>query len=172
MLWWYLSPARHFYSDWLWPYCVPWNHAPVGGQNMLKSCQCSLWMTLPGINRRENMNNCYFHCNFIVCFQYFSTHLLTRSMYLFSLKFQPTLNELKFPDHLLKSLHMTSTLLFYQIEPYKKGPFLVLPSSIARNSSAPKAKIIFQIHRGILEGCTNRARPSRPSLKNCQNGTF
>ena len=21
MLWWYLSPARHFYSDWLWPYC-------------------------------------------------------------------------------------------------------------------------------------------------------
>ena len=64
------------------------------------------------------------------------------------------------------------TLLFYQIEPYKKGPFLVLPSSIARNSSTPNAKIIFQIHRGILEGCTNRARPSRPSLKNCQNGTF
>ena len=23
MLWWYFSPARHFYSDWLWPYCVP-----------------------------------------------------------------------------------------------------------------------------------------------------
>jgi len=22
MLWWYLSPARHFYSDWLWPYCA------------------------------------------------------------------------------------------------------------------------------------------------------
>ena len=21
VLWWYLSPARHFYSDWLWPYC-------------------------------------------------------------------------------------------------------------------------------------------------------
>ena len=21
MLWWYLSPARHFHSDWLWPYC-------------------------------------------------------------------------------------------------------------------------------------------------------
>jgi hypothetical protein len=64
------------------------------------------------------------------------------------------------------------TLLFYQIEPYKKGPFLVLPSSIARNSSVPNAKRIFQIHQGILEGCTNRARPSRPSLKNCQNGTF
>ena len=29
------------------------------------------------------------------------------------------------------------TLLYYQIEPYKKGPFLLLPSSIARNSSAP-----------------------------------
>ena len=64
------------------------------------------------------------------------------------------------------------TLLFYQIEPYRKGPFLVLPSSIAKNSSAPNAKRIFQIHRGILEGCTNRARPSQPSLKNCQNGTF
>ena len=64
------------------------------------------------------------------------------------------------------------TLLFYQIEPYKNKPFLVLPSSIARNSSAPNAKRIFQIHRGILEGCTNRARPSWPSLKNCQNGTF
>ena len=23
-----------------------------------------------------------------------------------------------------------------------------------------------------MEGCTNRARPSQPSLKNCQNGTF
>ena len=65
-----------------------------------------------------------------------------------------------------------NTLSFYQIEPYKKGPSLVLPSSIARNSSAPNAKGIFQIHRGILEGCTNRARPSQPSLKNCQNGTF
>ena len=64
------------------------------------------------------------------------------------------------------------TLLCYRIEPYKKGPFLVLPSSIARNSSAPNAKRIFQIHQGILEGCTNRARPSQPSLKNCQNGTF
>ena len=29
------------------------------------------------------------------------------------------------------------TLLFYQIEPYKKGPFLVLSSRVARNSSAP-----------------------------------
>ena len=67
---------------------------------------------------------------------------------------------------------MPCTLLFYQIEPYKKGPFLLLPSSIARNSSARKAKRIFEIHRGILEGRTNRARPSQPSLKNCQNGTF
>ena len=21
-VWWYLSPARHFYSHWLWPYCA------------------------------------------------------------------------------------------------------------------------------------------------------
>ena len=54
----------------------------------------------------------------------------------------------------------------------QKRPFQVLPSSIARNSSALSVKRIFQIHRGILEGCTSRARPSRPSLKNCQNGTF
>ena len=66
----------------------------------------------------------------------------------------------------------TCTLLFYRIEPLKNGPSLILPSSIARNSSAPNAKRIFQIHRGILEGCTNRVQPSRPSLKNCQNGTF
>ena len=61
--------------------------------------------------------------------------------------------------------HLDYTLLFYQIEPYKKGPFLVLPSSIARNLSAPNAKRFFQIHRGIIEGCTNRARPSWPSEK-------
>ena len=64
------------------------------------------------------------------------------------------------------------TLLFYQIEPLKNGPFLVLPSSIARNSSAPNAKIIFGILWGNLEGRTIRARPSRPFLKSCQNGTF
>ena len=36
------------------------------------------------------------------------------------------------------------TLLFYQIEPLKNGASLILPSSIARNSSAPNAKIIFE----------------------------
>ena len=35
-----------------------------------------------------------------------------------------------------------------------------------------KTKIIFEIQQGILEGCINRARPSKPSLKNCQNDTF
>ena len=64
------------------------------------------------------------------------------------------------------------TLLFYQIEPYKKGPFLVLLSSIGRNSSVPNAKRIFEILWGIHEGRINSARPSRPCLKNCQNGTF
>ena len=37
------------------------------------------------------------------------------------------------------------TLLFYQIEPLKNGASLILPSSIARNSSAPNAKRIFEI---------------------------
>ena len=32
---------------------------------------------------------------------------------------------------------------FYQIEPLKNGPFLILPSSIAKKSSAPEAKIFF-----------------------------
>ena len=41
---------------------------------------------------------------------------------------------------------------FTRLNPIKKGPFLVLPSSIGRNSSAPNAKIFFQIHREILEG--------------------
>ena len=43
------------------------------------------------------------------------------------------------------------TLLFYQIEPLKNGASLILPSSIARNSSAPEAKRIFEILWGILE---------------------
>ena len=64
------------------------------------------------------------------------------------------------------------TQLFYQIEPLKNWASLILPSSIARNSSAPNSKRIFQIHQGILEGCTNRAWPSWPCLKNGQNGTF
>ena len=37
------------------------------------------------------------------------------------------------------------TLLFYQIEPQKNGHSLILPSSNARKSSAPKAKRIFEI---------------------------
>ena len=36
----------------------------------------------------------------------------------------------------------------------KNGASLILPSSIAKNSSAPNAKIIFEILWGILEGCT------------------
>ena len=35
--------------------------------------------------------------------------------------------------HRFRIIQRQNTLLFYQIEPYKKGPFLVLPSSIARN---------------------------------------
>ena len=54
----------------------------------------------------------------------------------------------------------------------KNGPSLVLPSSLSRDYSAPKTKIIFQFLWGILEGQPNRARPSQPILKNCQNGTF
>ena len=47
-----------------------------------------------------------------------------------------------------------------------------MPSSLSLYSSAPKTKIIFQFLWGILEGRPNRARPSQPILKNCQNGTF
>ena len=48
--------------------------------------------------------------------------------------------------------------------------FLILPSSFSRYSSAPKTKRIFQMLRCIFEGCTNRAQPSQPFLKNCQYG--
>ena len=44
--------------------------------------------------------------------------------------------------------------------------------SIFRNSSAPNSKRIFEILWGILNGCTNSARPSLPCKKNYQNGTF
>ena len=54
----------------------------------------------------------------------------------------------------------------------KNGVTLILPPSIARNSSAPNAKIFFEILWGILEGQTNSVWPSQPCLKNCQKGTF
>ena len=44
-----------------------------------------------------------------------------------------------------------NTLLFYQIKPLKNGASLILPSSIARNSSAPNAKRFFEILWGIFE---------------------
>ena len=46
-----------------------------------------------------------------------------------------------------------------------------MPSSLSRYSSAPKTKRIFPMLWCIFEGRTNRARPSQPFLKNCQNGT-
>ena len=42
------------------------------------------------------------------------------------------------------------TLLFYQIQPLKNGASLNLPSSIARNSSAPNAKRILKSCEGFL----------------------
>ena len=47
-----------------------------------------------------------------------------------------------------------------------------MPSSLSIYSSAPKTKIIFQFLWGILDGRPNKARPSQPILKNCQNGIF
>ena len=47
-------------------------------------------------------------------------------------------------------LKMIYTLLFYQIEPYRKGLFLFLPSSIARNSSAPNEKEFLKSCEGFL----------------------
>ena len=61
---------------------------------------------------------------------------------------------------------------FTRLNLKKNGAFLILLSSIARNSSAPNEKIIFEILWGILEGRTNSAQPYQPCLKNCHNGTF
>jgi hypothetical protein len=64
------------------------------------------------------------------------------------------------------------TLLFWNILTQKNKHSLILPSHLSIYLSAPKTKIIFQFLWGILEGRPNRARPSQPILKNCQNGTF
>ena len=64
------------------------------------------------------------------------------------------------------------TLLFQNILTLKNKHILILPSSLSSYSSALKTKIIFQLLWCIFEGRTNRARPSQPFLKNCQNGTF
>ena len=60
-------------------------------------------------------------------------------------------------DHNVNELEYqpsTHCYFIYQAELYKKGPFLVLPSSIAKNSSASNAKMIFEILWGVLEGRT------------------
>ena len=44
-----------------------------------------------------------------------------------------------------RGLNFGHTVIFYQIEPKENGASLILTSSIARNSSAPNAKIIFEI---------------------------
>ena len=66
----------------------------------------------------------------------------------------------------------TTTHCYFAILKHKKEPSLILPSSTARDSSAPKAKIIFEILWGILEGRTIKAQPTWPLLNNCQNVTF
>ena len=38
--WWYLSPARHFYSDWLWPYCE--SEGTGEFLHLQKRCQISI----------------------------------------------------------------------------------------------------------------------------------
>ena len=73
---------------------------------------------------------------------------------------------------LIWSLTFMSHCYFTKLNLKKNGASLILPSCTARNSSAPNAKIIFEILWGILEGRINSAWPSRPCLKNCQNGTF
>ena len=47
------------------------------------------------------------------------------------------------------------TLLFYQIEASKNGPFLVLIYSLSRNQPATKNKRLIKFLRGILEGPTS-----------------
>ena len=72
----------------------------------------------------------------------------------------------------LRQNNLTTHTVFLPDWTLKNGASLILPSSIAWNSSAPNAKIIFEILWGILERRTNSALPSRPCLKNSQNGTF
>ena len=64
------------------------------------------------------------------------------------------------------------TLSFYQIEPYKKGPFLVLPSSIARNSLAPNGKKIFRSTEGFLRAALAGHDPPGPLWKIAKMALF
>ena len=72
----------------------------------------------------------------------------------------------------MSKTNVLDTLLFYQIGSLKNGVLLVLASSLPRDESTPKTTRIFQFLWGIVEGRTNRAQPSKPILKNGQNGTF
>ena len=55
-----------------------------------------------------------------------------------------------FSDWLWMPLATVYTLLFYQIEPLKNGVNLILPSSIARNSSHPIQKEFLKSCEGFL----------------------
>ena len=57
----------------------------------------------------------------------------------------------KFGFQCCEAVEKTDTLVIHQIEPYQKGPFPILHSSIARNSLELKTNRIFQIQRGILD---------------------
>ena len=110
--------------------------------------------------------------------------LLACKIYLFfKLTWQPSTKS-RYKEHLTQKTYQSNCMedIMNQMYIYhtvilpvwttQKRALSSMPSSIARNSSAPNAKRVFQIHQGILEGCTNRAQPFQPSLKNCQNGTF
>ena len=65
----------------------------------------------------------------------------------------------------------TSHIVILEYFNVKNKYFLILPFSFSRYSLAPKTKIMFQMLCFSL-GHTYWARPSKPILKNCQNGTF
>ena len=73
--------------------------------------------------------------------------------------------------HLSKHYISATTHCYYtRSNPKRKGLFLFCLPALLGIQKNPKKKEVFEIQRGILEGCTNRARPSRPSrpcLKNC-----
>ena len=100
-----------------------------------------------------------------ICYNPLSSKLLPRPCDLLAIKIESF-------NFLLLVLAKYLKFLFYQIELSKNGVTLILPSSIARNSSAPIAKIIFEILWGILEGRTNSERPSGPVWKIAKMALF
>ena len=124
MLQWYLSPARHFYLNWLWPYCV--TSEPFDNQNS------DIGILTPDpqiilVARRSELK---------------AENQTLKAQLTMKNEENKTLAQQVEDMHSKKFLN---SLYFYNNEPSRNKHFLILLSSLARNSQELRLKRIFEV---------------------------